>query len=81
MSEMRTVKKRIVKKSATSRPRHKSDLVNTGKPKTAHPYYCGWCYTSKPSTNHRCTGCGSYMTTSLPQSQISHVYVEDIPAA
>lgn len=78
MSETRTVKKRVVKKS---RPRHKSDLVNTGKPVQTNAYFCGWCFTPKTSTNHRCTGCGGWMTTSLPQSQISHVYVEDIPAA
>lgn len=51
------------------------------KPSGTVPMWCLWCYTEKTSTNHRCANCGSYGTTSTPQSSVSHVYVEDIPQA
>lgn len=77
MSETRTVKK---PRKIAKRPRHKSDLGTPGIPVQKNQYYCGWCYTPKQGTNQKCPNCSSFMTTGLPQSQISHVYIEDIPA-
>jgi hypothetical protein len=42
-------------------------------------YWCMWCYFSKTSPKQKCECCGKFGATSVPQKEISQVYLEDNP--
>lgn len=42
-------------------------------------YWCMWCYYPKQNPKQKCECCGHLGATSVPQKQISQVYLEDNP--